>query len=108
MAQLLLDAHTGSTTEPRGRVKITAPSSRIRTQGLTAAHSRPMEDIEGITWIAAMVVTTISDWIAAARLRRRVRPVFGRDVTELELTSFTMWMKVEEEEEKSWGGKMAG
>lgn len=65
-----------------------------------------MEDIGGIALIAGMVVTTISDWITAARLRRRVRQVLRRDVPELELTSLTMWMKVDEEEEKSRGGRM--
>lgn len=65
-----------------------------------------MEDFEGITLIATMIVTTISDWITAARLRRRIRQVFLRDVTELELTSLNLWMKVDEEEEKRRRGKM--
>ena len=64
-----------------------------------------MEDFEGITLIATMVVTTISEWITAARLRRRIRQVFRSDVTELELTSLTLWMRVDEAEEKSWAGK---
>lgn len=67
-----------------------------------------MEDFEGITLIATMIVTTISDWITAARLRRRIRQVFVRDVTELELTSLNLWMKVDEEEEKNRRGKMGG
>lgn len=67
-----------------------------------------MEDFEGITLIATMIVTTISDWITAARLRRRIRQVFLRDVTELELTSLNLWMKVDEEEEKRRRGKMGG
>jgi len=61
-------------------------------------------DTDVIT-LVAMLVETISSWITAARLRRRIRWVLRRDVTELELTSLNMWMKVDEEEERSRGGK---
>ena len=59
--------------------------------------------MEDISWIAAVVVATISDWITAARMRRRIRLVFRGDVTELELTSLNLWMKVDEEEKKELG-----
>jgi len=53
--------------------------------------------------LMVVMVETISAWITAAGVRRRIRRVLRRDVTELELTSLNMWMKVDEEEKKSGG-----
>ena len=62
---------------------------------------------ENVIALMVVMVETISAWITAAGLRRRIRRVLQRDVTELELTSLTTWMKVDEEEEKSRGGKIS-
>lgn len=53
---------------------------------------------EFIIWPA---IQTIVAWITGIRLQRRISRVLRRDVTEMELTSFNMWMQVDEEEEKS-------
>jgi hypothetical protein len=45
--------------------------------------------------------TTISAWIVALRMRRRIRRALGRKATDAELTSISTWMKVKEEEERT-------
>ena len=60
-----------------------------------------MDATELAIYVAVIVVTSISDWITATRLRQRIRRALQGDVTELELTSLNMWMKVDEEEERS-------
>jgi hypothetical protein len=53
-----------------------------------------------------LVVTTVSAWITAIRMRRRIRRALGKDVTEAELTSLSTWMNVDEAEERNRGGKI--
>jgi hypothetical protein len=52
-----------------------------------------------------LVVTTVSAWITAIRMRRRIRRALGKDVTDAELTSLSTWMNVDEAEERNRGGK---
>jgi hypothetical protein len=66
-----------------------------------------MDIIKTLVLIVVIVVTTISAWITAIRMRRRVRRALGRETTEAELTSFGTWMKVKEAEEQNRGGKLS-
>ena len=51
-------------------------------------------------------VTTISAWITAFRMRRRMKRALGREVSDQQLTSIATWMKVDEAEEQRRGGKL--
>jgi hypothetical protein len=57
--------------------------------------------------VAVILVTTISGWITAVRLRRRARRAIGRDLMDTELTSLKTWMNVEEAEERRRGGRLS-
>lgn len=59
-----------------------------------------------LTLVVVLIVTTVSAWITAIRMRRRIRRSLGKDVTEAELTSLTTWMNVQEAEERNRGGKI--
>jgi hypothetical protein len=50
--------------------------------------------------ITVIAFTTISGWIVAFQMRRRMRKTLGRKVTDTELVSITTWMKVEDQEER--------
>jgi hypothetical protein len=64
-------------------------------------------DLRVLLLVAVIVVTTISGWIVAARLRRRARRAIGRDLTDTELASLRTWMNVEDAEERRRGGKLS-
>jgi hypothetical protein len=64
-------------------------------------------DFKVLLSILVIVVTTISGWIMASRMRRRVRRALGREATDNELTSFSLWIKVDEAEERNKGGKLS-
>ena len=51
--------------------------------------------------LTTIAFTTISGWIVAFQMRRRLRRTLGRKVTDTELVSITTWMKVEDEEERN-------
>ncbi len=54
-----------------------------------------------IPWILiVIIVTTLSAWITAVRMRRRMRRALGRNVTGAELTSLNTWMAVDEAEHR--------
>jgi hypothetical protein len=58
--------------------------------------------ILGVTLVAA-----VSLWILGIRMRRRITRALGIKVTnESELTSLSMWMKVQDAEERSKGEKL--
>jgi hypothetical protein len=61
----------------------------------------------GLFKIVVIVVTTVAGWITAIRLRRRVRRALGKEATDTNLTSFNMWMRVDEAEERKRGGKLS-
>ena len=57
--------------------------------------------------LTVIVVTTIASWILGIRMRRRIRRALGVEVrNEMELTSLKTWMKVEDVEEGSRGGRL--
>jgi hypothetical protein len=49
--------------------------------------------------LGIMIVTTVSAWITAFRMRRRIKKALGSNATETELTSLATWMRVDEEEQ---------
>ncbi len=53
--------------------------------------------------VAIMAVTTVSAWITAFFLRRRIRRALGKQVSDAELTSINLWMKVHDAEKDSVG-----
>jgi hypothetical protein len=56
--------------------------------------------------LTVILVTSVWAWILGIRMRRRIRRALGKNVeSESELTSLSMWMKVEDEEERKQGGK---
>ncbi|HLY63408.1 MAG TPA: hypothetical protein VKV95_21925 [Terriglobia bacterium] len=57
-----------------------------------------------LTLIFLVVGGTISAWIAASRMRKRIKKAIGKDASELELTSINTWMEVEEKEEQEKNG----
>ena len=50
--------------------------------------------------LGIMIVTTVSAWITAFRMRRRIKKALGSNATETELTSLATWMRVDEEEQR--------
>ncbi len=58
--------------------------------------------------IGLVVVTTVSAWITAMLMRRRIRRALGkRDISDTDLTSINTWMEVEDAEERHKGGKLS-
>ncbi len=57
-------------------------------------------EIKGIVAIVVIVFTTISAWIMGIRMRRRARRALAHKVSDRELTSINMWMKVEDAERR--------
>jgi hypothetical protein len=53
-----------------------------------------------LTLIVVLTVTTVSAWITAYRMRRRIKKALGKRATDAELTSINTWMKVEEAEKR--------
>jgi hypothetical protein len=48
----------------------------------------------------------ISAWILGKRMRHRIKRALGKTVdSEVELTSLSTWIRVEEKEEQDRGGK---
>jgi hypothetical protein len=52
------------------------------------------------TLLAIIVITTLSAWITAFRMRRRIRKALGVQATETELTSIGTWIRVNREEQR--------
>jgi hypothetical protein len=50
--------------------------------------------------VVIIVVTTVSAWITAFRMRRRMGRALGRKVSDSELTSIKTWMQVDEAERR--------
>jgi hypothetical protein len=57
--------------------------------------------LRGLVLIVVLVVTTVSGWITAFQMRRRIRKSLGHRATDLELTSINTWMKVDEAEQRN-------
>jgi hypothetical protein len=53
----------------------------------------------------ATIILTVSGWIYAARLRRRIKNDLGETAGAVELTSLETWMKVDEAEQKLHPGQ---
>lgn len=59
-----------------------------------------------VTLVVLILVTGISSWIGAVRMRRRIKRALGKDVqSEAEMTSLNMWMKVKDAEQRNKGGQ---
>ena len=54
----------------------------------------------GLYAILVLIVTAVSSWVIAVRMRRRIRTALGKEVSELELTSTNTWMEVSDAEER--------
>lgn len=63
--------------------------------------------MEHLPQFIAIIVSTVAAWITAARMRRRIRRAIQKEVMDVELTSLNTWMKVQEAEEKSLGGRLS-
>ena len=50
--------------------------------------------------------STISAWITAFRMKRRIKRALGENTSDSQLTSIATWMKVDESEERKRGGKL--
>ncbi len=62
---------------------------------------------KAIVGLVVIAFTAISAWILGMRMRRRIRRALGINVeNESELTSLHTWMKVEDAEERSKGGRL--
>jgi len=53
-----------------------------------------------IAIFAAIVIISISGWVVAVRMRRRIKNDLGKTADEGDLTSIETWMKVDEVEEE--------
>ena len=53
-----------------------------------------------VLYIIPLVITAVSSWIAAVRMRRKIRKTLGTDISGAELTSLNIWMKVDEIEQQ--------
>lgn len=62
--------------------------------------------IKALILLVMAVVTTVSAWITGVRMRGRIRRSLGIKATDVELTSLATWMKVDQEEERTRGGKL--
>jgi hypothetical protein len=50
--------------------------------------------------IVFLIGSTISAWIAAYKMKRKIRKTLGRSASDTELTSLNTWMQVEEKERR--------
>jgi hypothetical protein len=67
-----------------------------------------MKGVEELVALTIILVTVISAWILGIRMRRRIKRTLGKNVqNEMELTSLSTWMAVEDEEERRKGGKLS-
>jgi hypothetical protein len=56
-----------------------------------------MGEIKGLIAIVIILVSAISTWILGVRMRRRIWQATGRRATsEADLTSLSLWIKVDE------------
>jgi hypothetical protein len=59
-----------------------------------------------LAYLVIGTVAAISSWIIGLRMKRRIKKALGIEIeNEVELTSLNTWMRVEDEEERSRGGK---
>jgi hypothetical protein len=59
-------------------------------------------------FVFIFVVTTVSAWIMAARMRRKVRKALGGKAAKADIQSISTWMAVDEAEERSGEKKPPG
>ena len=52
-------------------------------------------------FILFMIGSTISAWITAFKMKRKIRKTLGRPASDTELTSLNTWMQVEEKERRN-------
>jgi hypothetical protein len=53
-----------------------------------------------LTLGAIILMTTVSAWVTAYRMRRRMKKALGRKPVGAELTSISTWMQVGEAEQR--------
>ena len=64
------------------------------------SRRRFLVDIFRLISILIVIVTAVSSWLLAVRMRRRIRRALSKEVSELELTSMNTWMDVSDAEER--------
>ena len=66
-----------------------------------------IDTIKLLIGLATLVATVIASWILGMRMRRKIKRATGANIqSEAELTSLNLWMRVNDIEEKSRGGKL--
>lgn len=57
-------------------------------------------DVKLIVGLTVIIFTTVSAWIMGIRMKRRARRALGRDITTGELNSISLWMNVQDSEQR--------
>lgn len=61
-------------------------------------------ELRVLALVIIIVMTTVSAWIVAFRMRRRIRRALrGRTITDVQLTSLATWMDVHQAEKTERG-----
>lgn len=50
--------------------------------------------------IIVVIISSISGWVTAIKMRRRAKKALGKEILNSELTSLNTWMEVEEAEKR--------
>ncbi|MGO9641073.1 MAG: hypothetical protein ACLP1Y_07210 [Candidatus Acidiferrales bacterium] len=56
-------------------------------------------------FILIFVVTTVSAWMTAYRMRRKVRKALGGKAAKADINSISTWMAVDEAKQRNGGNK---
>ena len=80
------------------------PNSERNAPVLTGAEvhgGSPVPRYEQPEALISTIVETVWAWIAAIRMRMKIKRDLGRKASETDLTSIDTWMKVEEVEQQN-------
>ncbi len=58
------------------------------------------QNFKVLYFIVFMIGSSISAWITAIKMKRKIRRTLGRSASDAELTSLNTWMQVEEKERR--------
>ena len=58
------------------------------------------QNFKVLYFIVFMIGSSISAWITAIKMKRKIRKTLGRPASDTELTSLNTWMQVEEKERR--------
>jgi hypothetical protein len=53
-----------------------------------------------VYFVLYLIGSTVSAWVTAFKMKRKIRGSLGRSASNAELTSLNTWMKVEEAEKR--------